>query len=311
MDFALGRGVNFFDAAEMYPVPPKAETQGRTEACIGSWFAARKNRDQVILATKVAGPSHMTWIRDGQTKFNRTHIRQALEGSLQRLQTDYVDLYQLHWPERHTNMFGQLGYTHDPHDQFTPLAETLDVLGELVAEGKIRYVGLSNETPWGAMQFLHLAEQVPSRPRMMSIQNPYSLLNRSYEVGLAEVSIREQIGLLAYSPLAFGVLSGKYLGGKRPEGARITLFPVFDRYSNEPSQQATERYVDIAKRHGLSPAQMALAFVTSRPFVTSNIIGATTLEQLRSNLASVSLELSPGLLEDIESIHCRHPNPSP
>jgi aryl-alcohol dehydrogenase-like predicted oxidoreductase len=226
------------------------------------------------------------------------------------LQTDVIDLYQLHWPDRKTNFFGRLGYVHQETGDEVPLLETLQALGELVDAGKVRYIGVSNETPWGLMTYLRLAESA-DLPRMVSIQNPYSLLNRSFEIGLAEVSHREQVGLLAYSPLAFGVLSGKYLSDPRPAAARLSLFPQFDRYSNPQAQQATREYVALAQQHGLDPAQMALAYVTGRPFLTSNIIGATTLEQLRSNLASDELTLSEELLTQIEAIHTRHPNPSP
>jgi len=312
MDMAVERGVNFFDAAEMYPVPPRKETQGLTEKYIGSWFASRKKRDQIILASKVTGRSeNFPYLRGGEeTRLSRAQIRSAIEGNLTRLKTDYIDLYQLHWPDRRTNFFGQLGYEHDAEDEAIPLLESLQALQELKNEGKIRHIGLSNETPWGTMHALRLAE-THQLPRVMSVQNPYNLLNRTYEIGMAEVSIREQCGLLAYSPLAFGVLSGKYLGGKKPEQARLTLFERFQRYTNTEGQRATKAYVALAKDHGLNPAQMALAYVNSRPFVTSNIIGATTLQQLKSNLDSVELELSESLLQEIEAIHQRHPNPCP
>ncbi|HEX5513324.1 MAG TPA: NADP(H)-dependent aldo-keto reductase [Gammaproteobacteria bacterium] len=311
LDYALAQGINFIDTAEMYPVPPKAETQGRTEAYIGSWLAARGRRDDVILASKVAGPGNgLTHIRDGRTRFTEAAIREALEGSLKRLQTDYLDLYQLHWPDRRTNFFGQLGYSPTEEKQPPHMEETLTALAKLVQEGKIRHIGLSNETPWGVMRFLAAAEQL-GLPRVVSIQNPYNLLNRTYEVGLAEVSHREQVGLLAYSPLAFGMLSGKYLDGARPENARITLFSRFTRYLNEQGQRAIAEYVTLARQQGLSPAQMALAFVTSRPFVTSNIIGATSLTQLEENIASVALTLPDEVLAGIEAIHTRQPNPCP
>lgn len=264
-----------------------------------------------MLASKVAGPGNgISHIRDGQLKHNRQHIVAALEESLKRLQTDRIDLYQLHWPERSTNFFGKLGYQHLPQDHFTPLEETLEVLDEQVRAGKIRHIGLSNETPWGTMKFLQLAES-RGWPRAVSIQNPYNLLNRSFEVGLAEVAIREQCGLLAYSPLAFGMLSGKYENGARPGNARLTLFSRFARYSNPQTVAACSRYVQLAREHGLDPAQMALAFVTRQPFVTSNIIGATSLQQLDSNLASLDLSLSDELLAAIEAIHQEQPNPAP
>jgi aryl-alcohol dehydrogenase-like predicted oxidoreductase len=311
LDRALAAGVNFIDTAEMYPVPPRAETQGRTESYIGSWLAARGCRDQVILATKVAGPGDwINWLRGGGHRLDRRNIEAALDESLRRLRTDYVDLYQLHWPDRETNFFGKLGFSPLEEDHSVPLLETLDVLGDLVKSGKVRAVGVSNETPWGLMRYLGLAQQ-HGLPRMASIQNPYSLLNRTFEIGLAEVAIRERCGLLAYSPLGFGVLSGKYLGGQRPAGARLTLFERFSRYSNPESERATGRYVELARRHGLDPAQMALAWVTSRPFTTSNIIGATTLEQLESNLASLELGLTEEVISEIEAIHQAQPNPAP
>lgn len=310
IDRAAEHGINFMDAAEMYPVPPRPETYGQTERIIGNYFKKRGNRDQWILTSKVAGPgNNISHIRDGNLKHNRQHIIAALEGSLERLQTDYIDLYQLHWPDRETNFFGKLGYVHNDKT-FTPLEETLEVLNEQVQAGKIRHIGLSNETPWGTMRFLQLAEE-RGWPRAVTIQNPYNLLNRSFEVGLAEIAIREQCGLLAYSPLAFGMLTGKYANGARPEHARLTLFSRFTRYNNPETMRATEQYVQLAKQHGLDPAQMALAYVTSRPFVTSNIIGATSLEQLQSNLDSINLTLSEEVVADIEAIHKIQPNPAP
>ncbi len=308
---AKDSGINFIDTAEMYPVPPRPETYAATERIIGNWFKTTGDRDQWILASKVAGPGNgISHIRDGQLKHNRQHIVAALEDSLQRLQTDRIDLYQLHWPERSTNFFGKLGYQHLPQDLFTPLEETLEVLDEQVRAGKIRHIGLSNETPWGTMKFLQLAES-RGWPRAVSIQNPYNLLNRSFEVGLAEIAIREQCGLLAYSPLAFGMLSGKYENGARPENARLTLFSRFARYSSAQTVAACSRYVALAQQHGVDPAQMALAFVTQQPFVTSNIIGATSLAQLDSNLASRELVLGDELLAAIEAIHQEQPNPAP
>ena len=309
LDYAVSQGVNFLDTAEMYPVPPKAETYSRTESIIGHWLAARKNRNAVIIATKIAGPSdQMRYIRGG-THHTGEHIRQAIDASLKRLQTDYIDLYQLHWPERPTNYFGQLGYTHQDTESI-PLQETLEALQAEVKAGRIRHIGLSNETPWGLAHCLKLAE-LNGLPRVLSVQNPYSLLNRTYEIGLAEMSIREQAGLLAYSPLAFGVLSGKYLHGKRPEGARITMFSRFQRYNNAKAEQATARYVELAQQHGLDPAQMALAFIYRQPFVTSTIIGATTMPQLRDNIAAQDLSLSQEVLDGIEAIHRDIPNPCP
>ena len=311
LDRALAAGINFIDTAEMYPVPPRAETIGRTEAYIGTWFASRRCRDRVVLASKVAGPAAwLPHLRDGTSRLDRANIVTALDGSLKRLQTDWIDLYQLHWPDRETNYFGKLGYSPMEDAHSVPLLETLEVLADQVRAGKIRQIGVSNETPWGLMRFLALAQE-HGLPRMVSIQNPYSLLNRTFEVGLAEVAVREECGLLAYSPLGFGVLSGKYLDGRRPAGARITLFERFNRYSNPEAERATAEYVALARRHGLDPAQMALAWVTSRPFVTSNIIGATTPEQLESNLASANLTLPDEVIAQIEAIHTRQPNPAP
>ena len=311
LDLAVERGINFIDTAEMYPVPPEKETQGATETMIGNWLAARGRRDDLIIATKIAGPGLGT-VRDGKGDYSLDSIETAVDGSLQRLQTDVIDLYQLHWPARNSNFFGKLGFAPDA-DEADPVPEMLAVLESLqkmVDAGKIRYVGLSNESAWGTMKFLELAER-HGLPRMVSVQNPYNLLNRSYEVGLAEVSHREQVSLLPYSPLAFGVLSGKYLGGERPENARLTLFDRFTRYTKDPGIRATEAYVDLAREHGLDPAQMALAWVTSRPFVTSNIIGATTMAQLQSDIDSADLVLSGEVLDAIEAIHAEAPNPCP
>jgi aryl-alcohol dehydrogenase-like predicted oxidoreductase len=312
LDAARDAGVNFIDTAEMYPVPPRAETQGRTEQIIGNWLKARGCRDELIIASKVAGPGRdwLTYIRGGGNRLDARNIQAAVEGSLQRLQTDVIDLYQLHWPDRRTNYFGELGYRQVEDPDEVSLLETLQALGRLVEQGKVRHIGVSNETPWGLMRYLALARE-HGLPHMVSIQNPYSLLNRTFEIGLAEIAHRERVGLLAYSPLAFGVLSGKYMDGARPAGARLTLFPHYDRYSNPQAQKATHDYVTLARDYGLDPAQMALAYVTGRSFLTSNIIGATSPEQLASNLASAQLSLSEELLDQIETIHHRHPNPSP
>ena len=313
MDMALAAGVNFFDTAEIYSVPPREETQGRSEEIVGRWLRQRGYRDQIILATKVAGPGRdwLSYIRGGNNRLDRRNLEAAVDASLRRLQTDVIDLYQLHWPERQTNYFGQLGYTHMPSDKDeVPLLETLDALADLVNAGKIRQIGVSNETPWGLMRYHALAE-THDLPKTVSIQNPYSLLNRTYEIGLAEIGQREQVGLLAYSPMAFGVLSGKYLDGAKPPNARLTLYPNYDRYSNPEAQQATRDYVNLAQDYGLEPAQLALAFVNSRPFLASNIIGVTTEAQLNANLRSVDLVLDKELLEHSETIHRRHPNPSP
>ncbi len=311
MDLAFERGVNFFDTAEMYPIPPRAETQGRTEVYIGNWLAKTGRRDQIILATKVSGPGAdwLPWIRGGP-RLDDKHIRQALHDSLKRLQTDYVDLYQIHWPERQTNFFGKLGYEHHPEADGIPIEVTLEALVKLMEAGKIRAIGVSNETPWGVMQYLHLAEK-HGWPRIVSIQNPYNLLNRSFEIGLAEIAHRESVGLLAYSPLAFGVLSGKYLNGARPTGARLTLFPGYGRYSKPQVETQVKQYVALARQHGLSPAQMALAYVNSRPFLTANIVGATTLEQLEEDIDSIHLGLSADVMAEIERIHEQCPNVAP
>ncbi|RFA30030.1 NADP(H)-dependent aldo-keto reductase [Alkalilimnicola ehrlichii] len=312
LDYALDHGVNFIDAAEMYPVPPKAETQGRTEEYIGTWLSKRGKRDDIVLASKIAGPGNgLTYLRDGSTVFARNQIIEAVDNSLRRLQTDYIDLYQLHWPARQTNFFGRLGYKPPQNDELpVPMEETLKALGELVEAGKIRHIGVSNETPWGVMKYLAIAERL-GLPRLVSVQNPYNLLNRTYEVGLAEVSHREKVGLLAYSPLAFGVLSGKYLDGQRPDGARLTLFERFQRYTKPAGEAATAKYVALAREHGLDPAQMALAFVNEQGFLTSNIIGATSLDQLRANIDSANLILPEAVLEGIEAIHTEYPNPCP
>ena len=313
LDYALANGVNFIDTAELYAIPPKAETYGLTESYIGSWLKKTGQRKQVVLASKVAGPSDdwLPHIRNEATRrLDKTNIEQALDDSLKRLQTDYLDLYQLHWPDRKTNYFGQLGYQHQPDDVSVSIEETLYALAEQVKAGKVRYIGLSNETPWGTMEFIRLAEKL-NLPRIVCVQNPYSLLNRSYEVGMAEISIRENAGLLAYSPLGFGVLSGKYLNGAKPSGARLSLYPDYARYSGENAVKATAEYVALAKKHQLEPAQMALAYINNRPFVTANIIGATNMQQLRDNIGSADIVLSEAVMAGIEEIHNRYPNPAP
>ncbi len=311
MDYALDAGINFFDTAELYPVPPSAETYTATETIIGNWLANRKNRDKVILASKIAGLADwVPHIRGDNACLDKKNITQAVEGSLKRLQTDYIDLYQLHWPDRETNYFGELGYKHTGNNNGTPIEETLDALDNLVSQGKIRHIGLSNETPWGAMKFLHLAESL-GLTKIVSIQNPYNLLNRTFEIGLSEIAMREKCGLLAYSPLAFGVLSGKYLNNQKPANARITLFERFSRYTNTQGQLATQAYVDIANKHQLDPSQMALAYVNTREFVTSNIIGATTMDQLKNNIESINIVLSEEILAEIEAVHIQYPNPCP
>jgi len=311
LDYALAAGINLIDTAEMYPVPPRPETQGLTESYIGSWIKARGNREKIILASKVAGPSrgNDASIRPGQV-LDRKNIRAALDASLKRLNTDYIDLYQLHWPQRPTNFFGKLGYTYSPDNSPVTLLETLEALNEQVRAGKIRYIGVSNETPWGVMRYLQLAEK-HDLPRIVSIQNPYSLLNRSFEVGLAEISQHEGVELLAYSSLAFGTLSGKYLNGAKPAGARNTLFSRFTRYSSPQSQAAVAEYVGLAQKLNLDPSQMALAFVRQQPFVASTLLGATTMEQLKINIDSQDLTLDEDVINALEEIHKRFTIPAP
>lgn len=312
LDLAMEHGVNFVDTAEMYAVPPRQETYGLTETYIGTWLRKSAKRDRIVLASKVAGrSSRMTWVRDGKNQLDRKNITAALDGSLRRLQTDYIDLYQLHWPDRVTNYFGQLNYPYVDKDRGTPIAQTVAVMGELIAAGKIRAYGLSNETPWGVMQYVKEA-RAQGVPLPATIQNPFSLLNRSFEIGLAECTHNEGVGLLAYSPLAFGLLTGKYAGGQSPAGARLTLFGShFKRYTNPEAAAAVEEYLTLAQKYGLSPAQLALSFVTTRPFVSSNIIGATSLEQLRENLGSTSIVITKEMQKEIDRIHTRHPNPAP
>jgi len=311
LDLAISSGINLIDTAEMYPVPPRPETQGLTEKYIGSWLKKTGSRDKIILASKVAGPTrgNDASIRPNMA-LDRKNIREALDASLKRLNTDYMDLYQLHWPQRQTNFFGKLGYQYSASSVPVTLLETLEALAEQVRAGKIRYIGVSNETPWGVMRYLQLAEK-HELPRIVSIQNPYSLLNRSFEVGLAEISQHEGVELLAYSCLAFGTLSGKYLNGAQPAGARNTLFSRFTRYSGEQSQLAVAEYVALANKHQIDPSQMALAFVRQQPFVSSTLLGATTLEQLKINIDSANLTLSSEILEELEAIHRRYTYPAP
>jgi aryl-alcohol dehydrogenase-like predicted oxidoreductase len=314
LDAAFAAGVTLIDAAEMYPIPPRAETQGLTEEYLGNWLHRRRCRDRVVLATKVSGPAPwLSYLRDGRPRLDRRNLDAAIAASLRRLRTDYVDLYQVHWPARQTNYFGKLGYTPAADEDADPIAETLEALSALVTRGKVRCLGVSNETPWGLMRYLELADRL-GLPRVVSIQNPYNLLNRSFEIGLAEVAHREALPLLAYSPLGFGVLSGKYLDGATPPGARLTRFGAlgrYTRYSNAQAEAAARAYVALARRHGLDPAQMALAYVQSRPFVASTLIGATDLAQLHSNLESQRLTLDPEVLAGIEAIHRDYPNPAP
>ena len=309
LDYAISTGINFIDAAEMYPVPPRQETQGLTETFLGNWLAKNKNRNQLIIATKVAGPGMMPYLRHGP-QLNRPQIEQALHDSLQRLQTDYIDLYQVHWPARQTNFFGKLGYAHQADEDGPAIAETLEILNEFVQAGKIRHLGISNETPWGTMQYIHAADQ-NGHARIVSVQNPYSLLNRTFEIGLAEIAHREHVGLLAYSPLGFGVLSGKYLNQQKPPGARLSLFEYFTRYTNPLGIEATKRYVQLAADAGMDSSVMALAYVNSRSFVTADIIGATSQEQLEANISSMDVTLSDDLIAAIEEVHEAIPNPCP
>jgi len=313
MDYALDRGVNFFDTAELYPVPPKAETQGETERIIGSWFAARGNRDKVILATKVLGRSENTWFREhgGQAELTRADIVEAVDKSLKRLRTDYIDLYQVHWPDRAVSAFGSNPTIFRPVEgPENSIESTLDALGDLVRAGKVRHVGISNESSWGAMRYLFHAERHDA-PRVQSIQNAYSLVNRTFEVNLAELALREDLGLLAYSPLAQGYLTGKYTGGALPQGSRKQLFQRLQRYEKPPALAAYDAYAALAREWGLDPAQMALAFVNSRSFVTSNIIGATRMEQLKTNIDSIDVTITPELEEQIDAIHLQYCNPAP
>ena len=309
MDYALDNGVNFFDTAELYPVPATAALYADTEKIIGKWMNQRNNRDQIVLATKIAGPGDYTkHIRT--TGFSENSLVSAVDGSLKRLQTDYIDLYQLHWPERVTNTFGKRGFNANFDDQWQEnFQSVLECLKKLISSGKIRTIGLSNENPWGFMKYLELSKN--NLPKTITIQNPYSLLNRLFEVGNAEICKRENVGLLAYSPLGFGVLSGKYLNGKIPNDSRLSLFPNLSRFSGENSMKATQYYYEIAKKHDLSLTQMSLSFVNSRPFVTSNIIGASKLSQLKENIESINIDLSEEVLSEIEKIHNNIPNPAP
>ncbi len=310
LDMAVAAGVNFIDVAEMYPVPTRADTYGETERFVGTWLR-HQARDKVILATKVAGPARrLGWIRGGPRALDEKNIRQAIDGSLKRLQTDYVDLYQLHWPERNQPMFGETEFDPGAERECTPIRDQLEALAGLVREGKVRYVGLSNEHPWGVMSFLALARE-HNLPCVVSIQNAYNLLNRVFEYGLAEVCHRENVGLLAYSPLAFGYLSGKYAHDANAAG-RITLFPNFGRRYEKPNvKPAVEAYAQLAGDFGLTPTQLALGYVHSRWFVTSTIIGATTLGQLKEDIACVEVPMTPELIDAIADVHTRFPNPAP
>jgi aryl-alcohol dehydrogenase-like predicted oxidoreductase len=307
LDYSIANGINLIDTAEMYAIPPRSETQGLTEKIIGTWLRKRKDREKILVATKVAGPG-MEYLRGG-SRLSKKHIFQAVDDSLKRLQTDYLDLYQVHWPERKSNYFGRLGYEYSD-EMGVSLEETLEALTDLVKSGRVRYIGISNETPWGTNKYLDIAKK-RSMERIVTIQNPYSLLNRIYEIGLAEISQHENIGLLAYSPLGFGQLTGKYIN-KTEQNSRLGLFgDWFTRYSNDECISAVKKYALIAKKHNMSLTHLALAFVNTRPFVTSNIIGATTMEQLKENISSVDVELTENILEEINQVHSSQPNPAP
>ena len=311
MDYAIDNGVNFWDTAEIYAIPMREETYGETENIIGEWFKKTKKRDKVILATKVSGPTSKEYIRGGGCSYDKKSMSEALEKSLKRMQTDYIDLYQLHWPERNTNFFGKQGYEHDSNEKnWIAFEEILENLKKFVDAGKIRYVGLSNETAWGLAKCLELSK-LKNLPKMMAVQNPYNLLNRTYEVGLAEISVREQSGLLAYSPLAFGYLTGKYRNNNMPKGSRIDLFKDFTRYNNENSIKAIEEYYKISQKFNLDFAQMSIKFCEIQPFVTSVIIGATTMQQLKTNVESVNVKLNNEIINEINEVQKLYPNPCP
>lgn len=310
MDYALEQGVNFFDTAEMYSVPARQETYGSTERILGTWFQKTGNRDKVVLASKIAGPNpNFTYMRE-KNDFSPASIQYALDQSLLRLQTDYIDLYQLHWPERKTNFFGQRGFKVQDDAWEDNIHAVLETLNGFIQQGKIKHIGLSNETPWGIMRFLE-ESKYHNLPRIKTVQNPYSLLNRLYENGSAEIGIRENVGLLAYSPMAFGVLSGKFLTGESHPNARINLFPQFSRYNSEQSAAATRLYHEIAQQNGLTLTQLALAFIEQQPFVTSTIIGATTMDQLKENIDTINVTLSEEILQAIDAVQAKIPDPAP
>ena len=311
MDYAVKNGINFFDTAELYAIPPKEKTYGNTEEIIGNWFQKRKNRKKIILASKIAGPG-LKWIRGGGDQFSPKSIEEALNNSLKRLKTDYIDLYQLHWPERETNYFGELNYEHNENEKkWNKFDDILKTLKKFIDQGKIRYVGLSNETPWGFSKFLQIAKE-EKLPKIVSVQNPYNLVNRTYEVGMSEISIREKAGLLAYSPLAAGYLTGKYRNNQMPKNSRMDLFyDNYPRYHNERTYKAVDEYFSIAQKYKLSLTQLSQAFVNSRNFVTSNIIGATTMKQLKENIDSINISLNQKIMDEINLIHENIPNPAP
>lgn len=310
LDFAIGKGINFIDCAEMYPIPANAKTQGSTEAFIGNWVAKKKNREDLIITSKIAGPSRsMDHIRQ-PLDFSKNSLEDAINKSLKRLQTDYIDLYQLHWPERNTNYFGQLDYTHKEDELWNDnFSEVLEHLEEFVKMGKIRYFGISNETPFGVMRCIE--ESRKGKLKIASVQNPFNLVNRKDEIGLSEILQRENIGYLAYSPLGFGTLTGKYLNGKDDENSRINQFKQYTRYSSKQAFEATEKYYEIAKKHNLSFAQLSLAFILQKKFVTAPIIGATNIDQLSENIESINVTLSKEILKEIDAVHNQIPNPAP
>ncbi len=310
MDYAVSKGVNFFDTAELYSVPPTSESFGKTEVMIGNWFKKRKNRDDIILATKVAGPG-CNWIRGGGNNFDEKKIGEAIDGSLKRLKTDYIDLYQLHWPERSTNYFGSRDFLYDNKEgNWNSFENILEALEKFIKSGKIRHIGMSNETPYGLSRYLEISKN-KGAPRMMSVQNPYNLVNRTYEIGMSEISIREKCGLLVYYPLAAGGLSGKYRNGKMPKNSRMALFKGWERHLNPLAMEAYEKYFKLAKDFNLTMVQLAQSFVNSRPFVTSNIIGATTMDQLKENVESINIEFTDEMMDRVNEIHNNNPNPSP
>jgi len=310
MDYSISKGINFFDTAEIYSVPPTAESYGKTEIMIGNWFEKRKNRDKIILASKVAGPG-CDWIRGGENSFDEKKIGEAIDGSLKRLKTDYIDLYQLHWPERSTNYFGKREYSvNDDEGDWNNFESILQALEKFIKSGKIRHIGMSNETPFGLSKYIEISKN-KSLPRMMSVQNPYNLVNRTYEIGMSEISLREKCGLLVYYPLAAGGLSGKYRNSQMPKNSRMALFKGWERHLNPLAMKAYDEYHKLAKDNNMTMVQLAQSFVNSRPFVTSNIIGATTMEQLKENIDSIDVELTDELMEKINLIHNNNPNPSP
>ena len=310
MDYAIDQGVNFFDTAELYSVPPTKDSYGKTEIMIGNWFEKRKNREKIILASKVAGPG-LDWIRGGKNNFSEKSIGKAIDDSLKRLKTDYIDLYQLHWPERSTNCFGRREYKVNKNEgEWNDFESVLQALEKFIKSGKIRYIGMSNETPYGLSKYLEISKN-KNLPRMMSVQNPYSLVNRTYEIGMSEISIREKCGLLVYYPLASGALSGKYRNGQMPKNARMTLFKGWERMINPLAMKAYDEYYKLSKEINITMVELAQAFVNSRPFVTSNIIGATTMDQLKENIGSINIELTEEVFEKINTIHNNNPNPAP